>query len=266
MRSAGRSDIGLVRKVNEDNFICLNLNDILQLEKPAADLYICIVADGMGGRNAGEIASSMAVNEVMELIREKYINILTGEDTTEEKIFDLLNHAIHYSNDRIYKKSLLNRECNGMGTTISMILIKEGKLYFGHVGDSRIYLIRKHEITRITEDHSLVAELVKQGSIKPEEAMTHPQKNIITRALGTEFDIEADLGKQEIQEGDYILLCTDGLTNLIGDDELMEIVLTAGDVEQACDALVSKAKENGGFDNITVVVIHNDKGGDCIDR
>ena len=266
MRSAGKSDIGLVRKVNEDDFLCLNLNNLLKLENPRLDLYLCIVADGMGGRNAGEVASSMAVHEIVEFIKEKYINVLTEKDSTDEKIFDLMREAIFYSNDRIYKKSLLNNEFVGMGTTLSMILIKDSTLFYGHVGDSRIYLIRKNKITKITEDHSLVAELVKQGTIKPEEAVSHPQKNIITRALGTEYDIDADLGKQEMTDGDYILLCTDGLSNLISDNEIMELVLSAQDVTQACDNLINKANENGGFDNITVVVIHNSKGGDCSDR
>ncbi|MDF2841194.1 MAG: protein phosphatase [Clostridia bacterium] len=266
MRSAGRSDIGLVRKVNEDDFLCLKLNDLLKLEEPAADLYLCIVADGMGGRNAGEVASSMAVHEIVEFIQEKYINVLTEQNISEENIFDLIRNAIDYSNEKIYKKSLLNKEYVGMGTTLSMILITNNMLYYGHVGDSRIYLIRKNKITKLTEDHSLVAELVKQGTIKPEEAFSHPQKNIITRALGTEFDIEADLGKQEIIEGDYILLCTDGLSNLLKDSEMKELVISAKDVKDACDNLIDKAKENGGFDNITVVVIHNSKGGDCIDR
>lgn len=266
MRSAGRSDIGLVRKVNEDDFLCLKLNDLLKLENPAADLYLCIVADGMGGRNAGEVASSMAVHEIVEFIKEKYLSVLIEKDITEDKIFDLIREAIYYSNDRIYKKSLLNSECVGMGTTLSMILIKDNSLFYGHVGDSRIYLIRKNEITKLTEDHSLVAELVKQGTIKPEDAVSHPQKNIITRALGTEYDIEADLGKQEILDEDYILLCTDGLSNLIRDNEIKDLVLSAKSVEQACDNLIDRAKENGGFDNITVVVIHNSKGGDCNDR
>jgi PPM family protein phosphatase len=147
-----------------------------------------------------------------------------------------------------------------------MILIKDNNIFYGHVGDSRIYIIRKNKITKLTEDHSLVAELVKQGTIKPEEAVMHPQKNIITRALGTEYNIEADLGKHEMLDEDYILLCSDGLTNLITDSEMMKIVLSAKDVDQACENLIDKAKENGGFDNITVVVIHNSKGGDCNDR
>lgn len=266
MRSAGRSDIGLVRKVNEDDFVCMKLNDLLELQNTAADLYLCIVADGMGGRNAGEVASSMAVHEIVEYIKAKYLEVLTEADIEEDKVYELIKDAIYYSNDRIYKKSLLSKECVGMGTTLSMILIRENQLYYGHVGDSRIYLIRKNEIEMLTEDHSLVAELVKQGTIKPEEASSHPQKNIITRALGTEYTIEADLGKQTIMDEDYILLCTDGLSNLIHDDEIMEIVLAAGDVEKACDDLIAKARENGGYDNITVVVIHKNKGGDCNDR
>ncbi|MDF2521462.1 MAG: Stp1/IreP family PP2C-type Ser/Thr phosphatase [Clostridia bacterium] len=266
MRSAGKSDIGLVRKVNEDDFICLRLNDMLEVKDSAADLYLCIVADGMGGRNAGEVASSMAVKEIVEFIKEQYINVLLDENADDEKIFNLIKHAITYSNDKIYKKSLLTSECVGMGTTLSMILVKDKTLYYGHVGDSRIYLIRENQIKRLTEDHSLVAELVKQGSIKPEEAVSHPQKNIITRAVGTEYGIEVDLGRQDIVEGDYILLCTDGLSNLIGDDEILRLVLNAPDIEQACQDLIDKAKENGGFDNITVVVIEKEKGGDCNDR
>lgn len=266
MRSAGKSDIGLVRKVNEDDFLCLRLNDLLKLKNTEADLYLCIVADGMGGRNAGEVASSMAVHEVVEFIKEKHINVLLEKDISEEKIFDLIREAIYYSNDSIYKKSLLNSEFVGMGTTLSMILIKDNNVFYGHVGDSRIYIIRKNEIAKLTEDHSLVAELVKKGTIKPEEAVRHPQKNIITRALGTEYNIEADLGKHEMMDEDYILLCSDGLSNLISDSEIMEIVLSAKNVDQACDNLINKAKENGGFDNITVVVIHNSKGGDYNDR
>lgn len=266
MRSAGKSDIGLVRKINEDEFLCLRLNDLLNLENSGADLYLCIVADGMGGRNAGEVASSMAVHEVVEFIKEKYINVLLEKEVSEEKIFDLIREAIYFSNDSIYKKSLLNSDLTGMGTTLSMILIKDNNLFYGHVGDSRIYIIRKNEITKLTEDHSLVAELVKQGTIKPEEADSHPQKNIITRALGTEYNIEADVGKYEMIDDDYILLCSDGLSNLINDSEIMEIVLSTDDVNQTCDNLINKAKENGGFDNITVVVIHNSKGGDCNDR
>ncbi len=266
MRSAGKSDIGLVRKINEDDFICLRLNDLLEVKNTTADLYLCIVADGMGGRNAGEVASSMAVHEIVDFIKDKYISILIENETDESKILELIKDAIVYSNEKIYKKSLLTSECVGMGTTLSMILAKDNILYYGHVGDSRIYLIRKNEIARLTEDHSLVAELVKQGTIKPEEANSHPQKNIITRAVGTEFSIEVDLGRQDITEDDYILLCTDGLSNLVSDKEMLDLVLEASDIDQACENLINRAKENGGFDNITVVVIHNDKGGDCNDR
>jgi protein phosphatase len=266
MRSAGKSDIGLVRKVNEDDFVCLKLNDLLEVKDSTADLYLCVVADGMGGHNAGEVASAMAVQKIVEFIREKYIGVLTEPDTTEEKIFGLIKDAIYYSNDKIYKKSLLSAECVGMGTTLSMILIKGNSLYYGHIGDSRIYLIRKNEIARLTEDHSLVEELVKKGIIKPEEAASHPQKNVMTRALGTEYDIEADLGRMDIMDEDYVLLCSDGLSNMLKDDDIKKTVLSAESVEQACDDLINKAKENGGFDNITVVVIHKEKGGDCNDR
>jgi serine/threonine protein phosphatase PrpC len=266
MRSAGKSDVGLVRKGNEDDFLCLNLSHLSAAENGAAQLYLCIVADGMGGRNAGEIASSMAVHEVVQYIKEKHFDVLTDVNTPEDQILELIDQSIHYSNDKIYKKSLLNIEFGGMGTTLSMILIRDNKLFYGHIGDSRIYFIRNNEISKLTEDHSLVAELVKQGTIKPEEANTHPQKNIITRALGTEFDVEVDLGKLDILENDYFLLCSDGLSNMVEDSEIRDTVLQTGDIEAACDQLIEKAKKNGGYDNITVVVIHNEKGGDCSDR
>ena len=166
------------------------------------------------------------------------------------------------ANDIIYKTSLIESNCTGMGTTLSMALIKDNAMYAGHVGDSRIYLIRDKEIKRLTEDHSLVAELIKNGSIKPEEAKNHPQKNVITRALGTEYTLDVDVFRYELKDGDYMLFCTDGLSNLVSESEIMASIKNAKDIDEASEVLMDKAKEKGGFDNITVIIIHMCKGGE----
>lgn len=258
MRSAGLSDIGLVRKVNEDNFLCIKLNEYLDIED---DVYIFMVADGMGGAKAGEIASKMAVTEVLEYIKQNYTNVMNNNNKDED-IFKVLNKAIEHSNDKIYKKSILDSECSGMGTTLSLTLIIKNNGYFAHVGDSRIYLIRDNSIVKLTEDHSLVAELVKNGSIKPEEAINHPQKNIITKALGTDYSIEADNIKHILKSGDNLIICSDGLSNMVSDQELIKILTNASSLDSACTDMISCAKSRGGNDNITVVIIEVCKGGE----
>jgi len=255
MRSIGRTDIGLVRKVNEDSFLCEELEGM-------ENTYLYIVADGMGGHNAGEVASSMAVKEVALHIKGN-MEIL---GSSERDILELVRNSMLYANDKVYKTSIIKSNCLGMGTTLSMVLIKDGSAYIGHVGDSRIYLVRENHLKQLTEDHSLVAELVRSGSIKPEEADNHPQKNVITRALGTEYNLEPDVFMENVQDGDIILICSDGLTNAVKEEDLVRILVDNTDLNDACGLLIDKAKENGGFDNITVVVIHMCKGGDYSDR
>jgi protein phosphatase len=255
MRSVGKTDIGLVRKVNEDSFLCEKLEGI-------DNTYLYIVADGMGGHNAGEVASSMAVQEIASYIRKNIEVLMLGHNEIQE----LVRNAIFYANDKIYKTSILKSNCLGMGTTLSMVLAKGSSIYIGHVGDSRIYLIRGKDISRLTEDHSLVAELIKAGTIKPEEAYNHPQKNVITRALGTEYSIEPDVSRRDMQWGDFILICTDGLSNAVYEEDMVSIIEAASDLNEACELLIEKAKEKGGFDNITAVVIQMCKGGEDNDR
>lgn len=251
MRSAGKTDIGLVRKVNEDSFLCEKLEGI-------EDTYLYIIADGMGGHNAGEVASSMAVQEVAAYIKRNIEAVKLGE----KEIQDLVRDSIIHANDKVYKTSIVKSNCLGMGTTLSMVLVKGNSYYVGHVGDSRIYLIRNNTITKLTEDHSLVAELIKSGTIKPEEADNHPQKNVITRALGTEYTLEPDVSRGDMQHGDFILICTDGLSNAVTEEDMINAVANAPDLNEACELLVSRAKENGGFDNITVIIVQLCKGGD----
>jgi len=178
----------------------------------------------------------------------------------------LIRNAIVYANEKVYKTSIIKSNCLGMGTTLSMVLVKENSMYIGHVGDSRIYLIRENEITRLTEDHSLVAELIKTGTIKPEEANNHPQKNVITKALGTEYTLEPDVSRCDMQHGDFILICTDGLSNVVYEEYMADTVVSTSDLNEVCELLVNKAKEKGGFDNITAVVVQMCKGGDYIGR
>jgi len=255
MRSVGKTDIGLVRKINEDSFLCEKLQGI-------ENSYLHIVADGMGGHNAGEVASSMAVQEIAAFIKNSIETLKLGD----REIQDLIRNAILHANDKVYKTSIVRSNCLGMGTTLSMVLAKDRRLYIGHVGDSRVYLIREKVISRLTEDHSLVAELIKAGTIKPEEANNHPQKNVITRALGTEYTLEPDISQCDMQDGDFILICTDGLSNAVHEEEMVNAIANASDLNEACELLVSKAKESGGFDNITAVVIQMCKGGDYYGR
>lgn len=255
MRSFGKTDVGLVRKINEDCFICEKLEGY-------DDLFLYIVADGMGGHNAGEVASSMAVQQVDCYIKENIEAIKLGD----KEIKDLIENAILYANEKVYKTSILQSNYLGMGTTLSMVLAKNNRIYIGHVGDSRIYLIRDNTILRLTEDHSLVAELIKAGTIKPEEANNHPQKNVITRALGTEYTIESDVSHCDLQNNDIILICTDGLSNAVCEEDMVHTLLNTSDLNEACEILVNKAKESGGFDNITAVVVRMCNGGDNNDR
>lgn len=255
MRSVGKTDIGLVRKVNEDSFLCEKLEGM-------EDTYLYIVADGMGGHNAGEVASSMAVEEIASYIKENISELTLGD----REIQDLIRNAIMYANDKVYKTSIMRRNCLGMGTTLSMVLAKDGVAHIGHVGDSRVYLLRGKSIKRLTEDHSLVAELVKSGTIKPEEANNHPQKNVITKALGTEYTLDPDVSRHDMQNGDIILICSDGLSNAVYEEDIADLIVNASDLNEACEHLVDKAKEKGGFDNITAVVIQMCKGGDYSGR
>lgn len=255
MRAVGRTDIGLIRKVNEDSFLCEKLEDV-------DDAYLYIVADGMGGHNAGEVASSMAVQEVALYIKENTDALKHGE----KEILDLIRNAILHANDKVYKTSIIKSNCLGMGTTLSMALVKDSSIYIGHVGDSRIYLIRGKKITRLTEDHSLVEELIKSGSLRPEDAKYHPQRNVITRALGTEYTLEPDVYRRDMQSSDIILLCTDGLSNAVREEDMVKAVHSTSDLDEACGILIEKAKKNGGYDNITAIIIQICEGGDCIDR
>jgi PPM family protein phosphatase len=222
------SDVGRLRTTNEDSFV---VDDRLALYA---------VADGMGGHRAGEVASATA----LEALRAA---VAGGK---------ALDAAIVLANSAVFQKAGTDRELAGMGTTLTAVaIVGDAMLLIGHVGDSRAYRIRDRAISQLTLDHSLVEELVREGRISPEEAEVHPRRAIITRALGVDPDVEVDLYTVEARTGDRILICSDGLSGMIRDDEIRSISLTETDPRVAADRLVDAANEAGGEDNITVVVI-----------
>lgn len=242
MMIAGITDIGLVRHVNEDS-ICVDF----QIE----DYRICMLADGMGGHSAGEIASTMAIEYVKEYMNR---NSIEAKKSIEE-ITLLGRKAILYANERVYKKSIMNSEYLGMGTTFTMACLLKDTLILHHLGDSRAYLLRKENLNQLTADHTLVAELIKIGSISREEALVHPQKNVITRALGTSYSVEIDTENYEIEKEDCLLLCSDGLTNMISNEVIKYILSQNIEPEIICKNLIEQSKANGGYDNISAIVV-----------
>ena len=246
MQYYGITDIGMQRKENQDRIYMPAIND---------DTKLFIVADGMGGANAGGVASSMAIEYVKQLILEKF------DEVKEDRIFlqDLIKDAIIGANKYIYEKSLENEQYSGMGTTIVVAIVYKGKVFIGHVGDSRIYRMRKHIIRQLTKDHSYVQILVQNGTITREEAENHPQKNMLVKALGCEETVEPDVMVKGFLKDDILLMCTDGLTNMIKVNEIYEEVINGkDDLVSTCNNLISHSKKNGGYDNISVILIFND--------
>jgi len=241
-----KSDVGKVRSNNEDAFY-------FPKEKGAfPELYI--VADGMGGHMGGEIASEIAVNEV-----SAYINSNLSPDSDSQEVKQILESSIISANDKILSFAVKNSMYAGMGTTITIALFHNGSLYIGHVGDSRAYRIRENRIEQLTKDHSLVWQWAQEGRITMEEAESHPLKNIITKALG-EKRIEPDIMEFDLKDNDIIILCSDGLTNMLKDDIIKNIALSF-EPEEAVLKLIEQANSNGGLDNITVGIINVGKVG-----
>ena len=233
---AALTDVGLKRTNNEDSYV---INDNNKKKK------LFIVADGMGGHNAGEIASSVAAKMV-----EDYVFSHDGN------IDDVLTEAVYGANRELFIRASENSAMSGMGTTIDACVVEKNKIHIAHVGDSRVYVLNNDLMRKITKDHSIVGMMLDSGSITEEEARNHPQRNFITRAVGTAMTIEVDIVHETIHNGEWVLMCTDGLTNMVPKDEIHHIITSASDVNEAVDGLVNKAKQNGGDDNITVVLLH----------
>ena len=228
-----KSDVGNVRELNEDYAAFI--------EDERFKIYL--VADGMGGHNAGEIASNLAVKSIMRYLMEH-----------SEENEDLLLNAVKYANNEIYEISQKNDKCKGMGTTITGCFIKGDIIQVVNVGDSCCFSIKCNEIKKVTKDHSWVQELIDAGAITEEEGRVHPKKNIITRALGTNSSVKIDIFNIDKNESSMFLLCSDGLSNEVQKEEMVEIVNRYKNVNEACEKLVDLAKARGGKDNITVLL------------
>lgn len=248
------SDVGLCRQGNEDSLAVFDLNFTTQSNQSGLGLYV--VADGMGGVNAGEIASALAVDTVTSHIQAALANLSEGVDDPTGEIRTALQQAIKNANQRIHETGRYNADLSGMGTTVTAGLIFGQNVFIGHVGDSRAYLINREGIEKVSRDHSLVGRLVEIGQITLEEAAVHPQRNLIYRSLGTYPNVEVDLYQRPMKIGDWLLLCSDGLTGHVADEELQEVVITTGDPNLAVRKLVNLANQRGGEDNITVVLVN----------
>ena len=242
MKVFAKSDIGKAREMNQDAYYA---------SQPSDNVGLYIVADGMGGYNGGEIASSLAVTATKNFIENNFVET----EHTKEKLQELVKNAIEYANMLVYEKSKEVPELEGMGTTIEVALVHNNRVYIGHVGDSRIYRIRKDIIRKLTTDHSYVEKLVKDGTISKEEAVHHPKKNMLTKALGCTSFVEPDVVVKGFLKNDILVLTSDGLTNMVKDDEIYNIV--TDNIEVASEKLINKANDAGGLDNITVIIVLN---------
>ncbi len=235
-----KSDIGKAREINQDYYSIPNSDDNLQL---------FILADGMGGYNGGEVASKLAIESAKSYIENNFDQI----EHNKEAIIELIKNAIEYANMVVFEKSKQEPNLEGMGTTLDICFIYNSKVYIGHVGDSRVYRIRGEIIRKLTKDHSYVQQLVEDGKITREEANHHPKKNMLTKALGCMAYVEPDLRARNYEEGDILVMCSDGLTNMVDEKDIYKVVKENPEI--APKVLVDLANEAGGYDNITVVTI-----------
>lgn len=236
MKTFSKTDVGVIREVNQDY--------VFVSDTPIGNLpNLLVVADGMGGHKAGEYASRYAV----EMVKEELAADASGEPEA------MLKNAISAANQKLLTTARQDERMKGMGTTLIVATVVDKTLYFANVGDSRLYLLNE-EIKQLSKDHSLVQEMVRLGGLNQEEAKHHPDKNIITRAVGAKEKVEVDFYEYRLKRGDIILMCTDGLTNMVEDEEILHIVKSSRDVVETVERLIERAKENGGSDNIGVVV------------
>ncbi len=248
VESFGTTDVGRKRAHNEDS---LSISD---------DLGLYLVADGMGGHNAGEVASSTAVETVTSFVHrftgDKDVTTSLSPDTEISQKADVLVSAVRLANRQVSIRAREKYEYVGMGTTIVAIFIEEDTAHIANVGDSRAYLIRNSKIKQLTTDHSWINEQIQKQIIPKEDARNHRWRNVITRALGNKPDVEIDLVSVDLKSGDLLLLCTDGLSGMLEDNEQFQIISRSkGNLEKACKDLINAANERGGLDNITVILL-----------
>lgn len=243
MEQGSYTDIGKVRKVNEDDYY------VSDYVSDVGAMY-AMVADGMGGHSAGDVASSMAIHVACDYIEANF-----DPQKGTSGVGELLKSAVTFANNSVFSSAITKEGLSGMGTTFTMCFILGKDAVVCHVGDSRLYKISEGGIKRLTRDHSLVEELVTRGNITETEAKRHPQKNVITRAVGTSAEVKADIFQVKLKENDILLLCTDGLTNSLSDEALLKTVSEEKLMMKAAEKLVCAANEAGGKDNITAVLL-----------
>ena len=239
MQAWSLSDTGLVREQNQDYCDIVRFSD---------EQLLTIVCDGMGGARAGNVASRLAVDTFLDTARERSVDQWRADPEA------LLNFGAEQANQAVHFRAGIDAECRGMGTTMVAVLVIGEMAYLLNIGDSRAYHITKQAIRRITRDHSVVEDLVAKGDLTPEQARNHPQKNLITRALGTARRVKADLFQETVAEGDYLLLCSDGLINEVTDQEIHREVLAGGTPQEICQRLMTRTWDSGAPDNVTVVL------------
>lgn len=237
----GMTDPGLVRSQNQDYYL---------LQKLGSHDLTAVVCDGMGGAKSGNIASRLAAEVFSEEIRRGY-----RANMSQDQADYLLRTAVSIANTAVYENAQLNPDMSGMGTTLVAVLVIGKRAYFANVGDSRGYLMNRQGIQRVTVDHSLVELMVQRGELSSEQAKSYPGKNFITRAIGTEQSVECDLYTAVLRPGDCVLLCSDGLTNHLADQELLFEVIHGVNKQDCCQRLIGIAKDRGAPDNVTAVLI-----------
>jgi protein phosphatase len=252
IRAAALTDVGRKRKMNEDSFTA------------ADNLGLYVVADGMGGHAAGEVASRLAVESILRHISGAETGNATAPSDASTRSLDddrpvparRVLSAIRMANQEIVRSVREDQSTRGMGTTVVLAYIQGRRAYIGSVGDSRAYLVRAGRIVQLTDDHTFVNEQVRAGTLTPAEARRHPARNILTRAVGSQDEVDADLVEQDLEAGDVLILCSDGLTTMVDDHDILDIVRRqGGDPDRGCRALVNLANERGGDDNITAILI-----------
>ena len=239
------SHVGKVRKNNED--YCMG--EIIQTEDDCIGIFA--LADGMGGHKKGEVASKIAVDSIIDFLKE---NILKSCGIKMDYLDDVIKQGYNYANQKIFDKVSEDSSCEGMGTTLVVAVIYKDDMIMANVGDSRGYLLHNDEFRRITRDHYVVEELVNANLITEEEARVHPRRNQITRAMGAEEIIIVDIFREKVEKGDMILLATDGLTGCVEDEDIKNIIKQDKDIKEICEDLINQANDNSGKDNISVIL------------
>jgi protein phosphatase len=265
VRSHGRTDQGKVRTSNEDQFLTAVLTKALQvrqtsLRQPqvqygAPQGWLYLVADGVGGHRGGEQASAMAVNAVETFVLDALNWCIHLRKAGNEQILTEFQTALKQADDALVREGDRHPELHGMATTLTLAYYFDGQLFVAHVGDSRCYLIRKDSLYRVTRDHTLVAQMVERGVLEPEEAARHAYRHVVTNVVGgSDHGVQVEVHKLVPEPGDRLLLCSDGLTEMVTDAEILSILTAAKDPESASERLMKRANDAGGRDNITVVV------------